>query len=300
MNCIFALMNGGKPLKKTNEINLFLRLVRFPNLLIVVTAQYLAAIFLIGPPSEWLYYLADLKLFLISISTVLIASAGYIINDYYDVKIDTINKPERIVVGKFMSRRTAMKFHSVLNILGIGFGFCVNWKVGGITLIISFLLWLYSVSFKKLPFIGNFLVALLTAGSLLLLIFYYNKNDLLIIIYALFAFFISLVREIIKDIEDMKGDIVFGCKTLPIIFGLRKTKSFLFLIILFFVISLIGLGNRIKPSILVYFIPFVFIPLIWLSLKLLRADSVKDFRHLSLLCKMIMLSGILSMIFIGY
>jgi 4-hydroxybenzoate polyprenyltransferase len=292
-------MTGRKSIKKKTKIGLFLRLIRFPNLLIVAATQYLTVVFLIGPPSQWLSYLTDLKLFLISISTILIASAGYIINDYYDVKIDTINKPERIVVGKFMSRRTAMKFHSVLNLLGIVFAFCVNWKVGTITLIISFLLWLYSVSFKKLPFIGNFLVAILTASSLLLLIFYFKKNDILIIIYAMFAFYISLIREIIKDMEDVKGDAAFGCKTMPIIFGLRKTKSIIFFLIASFVVSLIGLGNSLHSSLILYFIPFVFLPILWLSIKLLRADSVKDFRQLSLMCKGIMLTGILSMIFIG-
>jgi 4-hydroxybenzoate polyprenyltransferase len=293
-------MTGLKSYTKTKSISLFLRLIRFPNLLIVAVSQYLTALFLIGPPSQWLSYLLDIKLFLISISTILIASAGYIINDYYDVKIDTINKPDRIVVGKFMSRRTAMKLHSVLNLLGIGFGFCVNWKVGSICLIISFLLWLYSVSFKKLPLIGNLVVAILTAASLLLLLFYYNKNTILIIAYAQFAFYISLIREIIKDMEDMKGDTAFGCRTLPILFGLRKTKSILFILILCFVISLIVLGNSISLPILIYFIPFIFLPLLWLSIKLLRADSIKDFRHLSLICKGIMVTGISSMLFIGY
>jgi 4-hydroxybenzoate polyprenyltransferase len=274
-------------------------LVRFPNLMILMICQYFTGIFLIGPVSDWWIFLTDPRLLSLCISTLLIASAGYIINDYYDVKIDTINKPDRIVVGKFMNRRTAMKLHTILNFLGIGFGFAVNWKVGFTALIVSFLLWLYSVSLKKLPFVGNLLVALLTASSLLLLIFYFKKNDILIIIYAMFAFYISLIREIIKDMEDVKGDAVFGCKTLPIIFGLRKTKSIIFFLILSFVISLIGLGNSLDSSMLLYFLPFVFLPILWLSIKLLRADSIKDFRQLSLICKGIMLTGILSMVFIG-
>jgi 4-hydroxybenzoate polyprenyltransferase len=281
-----------------NRFSLFLKLVRAPNLMILIITQYFSSIFLIGPATDWLRIITDLRLFLLCLCTLFIAAAGYIINDYYDVKIDTINKPKRIVIGKFMNRRMAMILHFVFNFFGIAFGFGANWKVGTIAIIISFFLWLYSVSLKKLPFVGNFLVALLTAASLLLLIFYFNKNNLLIIIYAQFAFYISLIREMIKDMEDVKGDKVFGCKTLPIILGLRKTKSIIFLLILFFVISLLGLGNSIDRSLIIYFIPFIFIPVLFLSVKLLRADSVKDFRYLSLICKGIMLSGILSMIFI--
>jgi 4-hydroxybenzoate polyprenyltransferase len=284
---------------KSNNVRLFLKLIRFPNLMILFISQYFTSIFLVGPVSDWWLFLTDARLLWLCLSTLLIASAGYIINDYYDVKIDTINKPDRIVVGKFMNRRTAMKLHTALNILGIAFGFLVNWKVGSIALMVSFLLWLYSVSLKKLPFVGNLLVALLTASSLLLLIFYFNRNDILIIIYAMFAFYISLIREIIKDMEDIKGDAAFGCKTMPIIFGIRKTKSIIFFLIVSFVISLIGLGNSFNSSLLLYFIPFVFLPILWLSVKLLRADSIKDFRQLSLMCKGIMLSGILSMLFIG-
>jgi len=230
-------------------------------------------------------------------STLFIAAGGYIINDYYDVKIDMINKPERIVVGMLMKRRTAIVLHIFINLAGIITGFVVNWKVGMISGIISFLLWLYSVWLKKTAFAGNILISLLSAASLLLLIFYYRSNIEVIFIYAIFAFFISLIREIIKDMEDMKGDAAFGSRTLPIIIGIRKTKTILFLLIIVFTSALIISGLRIQMNVLAYLGFFVLPPLIWLSYSLARADSSRDFTRLSFLCKYIMLSGIVSMAF---
>ena len=174
--------------------------------------------------------LSDYKLLLISISTVLIAAAGYIINDYYDVKIDFVNKPERVVVDKLLKRRVVMAAHSILNFAGIGIGFLVSFKIALINFLSALLLWLYSNHLKRLPFVGNVAVALLTGAALLVIAIYYQKNMFLVLVYAIFAFSITLIREIIKDIEDVKGDTVFGCRTLPVIWGIRKTKMIIYLL----------------------------------------------------------------------
>ncbi|HXA01854.1 MAG TPA: geranylgeranylglycerol-phosphate geranylgeranyltransferase [Cytophagaceae bacterium] len=279
------------------KIFLFLKLIRFQNLIIIFVSQYFAAIFLLKGFADWSSVIADPHMFSLSMSTLFIAAGGYIINDYYDVKIDMINKPERIVVGMLMKRRTAIVLHIFINLAGIITGFVVNWKVGMISGIISFLLWLYSVWLKKTAFAGNILISLLSAASLLLLIFYYRSNIEVIFIYAIFAFFISLIREIIKDMEDMKGDAAFGSRTLPIIIGIRKTKTILFLLIIVFTSALIISGLRIQMNVLAYLGFFVLPPLIWLSYSLARADSSRDFTRLSFLCKYIMLSGIVSMAF---
>jgi 4-hydroxybenzoate polyprenyltransferase len=279
------------------KIFLFLKLIRFQNLAIIFISQYFAAIFLLQGIAGWKAVIADPNMFLLSMSTMLIAAGGYIINDYYDVKIDMINKPERIVVGMLMKRRTAIILHTCINLAGILAGFTVNWRVGMISGIISFLLWLYSVWLKKTAFTGNILIALLSTASLLLLIFYYRLNTEVIFIYAIFAFFISLIREIIKDMEDMKGDTAFGCRTLPIIIGIRKTKTILFLLIIIFTSVLILSGLKIQINVLIYLGFFVLPPLLSLSYSLALADSSRDFTRLSFLCKYIMLSGIVSMAF---
>jgi 4-hydroxybenzoate polyprenyltransferase len=274
-------------------LSALLRLTRFWNLIIIGLAQYCTAGFLIGSK-----IILDVDLLLLSASTILIAAAGYIINDYYDVKIDLINKPDRVVIGKSVTRRYAILFHSFLSICGIGIGFLLNWKIGTVNFLSVFFLWLYSNNLKRQPFIGNFVVAVLTGISILIINFLYEGNSSLVSIYSLFAFFMTLVREMIKDMEDLRGDNTFGCKTLPIIWGLRKAKLFVYVTLIFFVISVLYINQIYIGLPMYYFIVFLFVPLGWLVVWLFRADTVKDFYRLSQFCKIIMLLGISSMAFI--
>lgn len=274
-------------------IRALLRLTRFWNLVIIGMAQYFTAVLLID---KRLFY--DWRLFLLATSTAIIAAAGYIINDYYDIKIDLINKPGRVVIGKGITRRYALFFHSVLSLTGIALGFILGWRIGIIHFMSVFLLWWYSNSLKRQPFVGNFVVAWLTAVSVLLVSIVYYSNNPLVIIYALFAFFMTLIREIVKDMEDLKGDNTFGCKTLPIIWGIRKTKWVLYLLLFLLATSVLLLNTRYTQLPLSYFLIFLFVPLGLLLARLLPADTRKDFYWLSQWCKTIMLLGIMSMVFI--
>jgi 4-hydroxybenzoate polyprenyltransferase len=277
----------------SNFIESILKLTRFGNLMIIGFAQYFTAAFLIS--KETIY---DFRLLLLSVSTVLIAAAGYIINDYYDVKIDYINKPDRVVIGRNITRRYAILFHVVLSALGILIGLYLSWRIAAVNVLSVFLLWLYSNNLKRLPFIGNLTVAILTGASIYVVDILYRTNDPLVIIYALFAFFMTLVREIIKDMEDLKGDNTFGCKTLPIVWGIRKTKMIIYIILAIFSISVIVLNQLYEALPFRYYLILLFIPLLWLFLNLVRADMKKDFSWLSTFCKVIMLLGILTMSFV--
>jgi 4-hydroxybenzoate polyprenyltransferase len=276
-----------------NFFKAMLRLTRFWNLAIIGLAQYFAAYFLIGKNS-----VTDWRLFILSASTMLIAAAGYIINDYYDVKIDLINKPERVVVGKKIARRYALLLHTVISLIGVGLGFLLSWKIGAINFLSAFFLWLYSNQLKRLPLIGNLMVAVLTGLSILLLDVLYKTDNALVIIYSLFAFFMTLVREVVKDMEDLKGDNTFGCKTLPIVWGIRKTKVLLYILIAAFSIKVLWMNHIYTRLPIYYFLVFLFVPLGWLLMRLVRADTKKEFYRLSQLCKIIMLLGIVSMVFI--
>lgn len=270
-----------------------LRLTRFWNLLIIGLAQYCTSWFLVGHHTT-----SDPQLFLLAGSTILIAAAGYIINDYYDVKIDLINKPERVVIGKAISRRLAILFHVVLSTTGILIGFYLNWRIGLIHIVSVFLLWLYSNALKRLPFVGNFSVALLTGASIIIVSVLYPPLNVLVWVYALFAFFMTLVREIIKDIEDLKGDDTFGCKTLPIVWGIRPAKQFTYGLLLLFALTVLLLNGLVTPLPMKFFLGFLFIPMMILLFWLIRADTRKDFYRLSQFCKLIMLAGIVSMAFL--
>ena len=210
----------------------YLKMIRVANLVIIAVTQYLTAIFLASPGDNLRSVVLDKGLFLLVLSTVFIAGAGYIINDYYDVKIDFVNKPKRVVVGKTLSRRWVVIGHLVLNIAAIGIGFYLSTTIGIINLIAAFSLWIYSNQLKRLPFIGNLIIGGLTGLTVLVVGQYFSERAYLILCYAVFAGFITLVREIIKDMEDLKGDERFGCKTLPIVWGIPNTKKFIYLILL--------------------------------------------------------------------
>ena len=276
-----------------NFIESWLKLTRFGNLVIIGFAQYFTAAFLIDKQTVY-----DFRLLLLSIATVSIAAAGYIINDYYDVKIDYINKPDRVVIGKNITRRFAILFHVMLSVLGIVIGGYLSWTIAAINILSVFLLWFYSNYLKRLPFVGNLTVALLTASSIYLVDALYRTHSALVIIYAIFAFFMTLVREIIKDMEDLRGDNTFGCKTLPIVLGIRKTKVIIYVLLAIFSIIVIVLNQLISALPFQYYLVLLFTPLAWFLGRLIRADMKKDFSWLSTFCKVIMLLGIVSMVFI--
>lgn len=261
--------------------------------MIIAFAQVFTAVFLVEAP-----VFSDLRFYLLCLSTVLVAAGGYVINDYYDVKIDYVNKPERVVIGKGITRRYALFFHTVLSLSGVAIGFLVQWQIGVINFLSAFLLWWYSNSLKRQPFIGNFVVALLTGLSIILVNVLYDQENGFVIIYALFAFFMTLIREIVKDMEDLKGDNTFGCRTLPIVFGLRKTKVILYILLLLFAGTVLLLNAWFTKFHLYYFLLSLFVPLGFLLARLIRADTKRDFYWLSQWCKVIMLLGVSSMVFI--
>lgn len=275
----------------------FANLVRLPNLLIISLSQYLTAVFLCGETYDFSGYLADEKLLLLILSTTMIAAAGYIINDYYDVKIDYINRPDRVIVGRVLKRRVVMAAHIILNTAALLIGLYLGWKIAALHLFSIFLLWLYSNQLKRLPFIGNVAVSLLIAMALAAVGLYYQNHQPLIYTYAFFAFGINLIREILKDIEDLKGDNAFGCRTLPIVWGIRRTKDFLFILTLIYAGSLFYFTTKVgNPTLTVYFF-FLLAPVSYLLYLLTKADTRKAFARLSFFCKIIMLAGILSMVF---
>ena len=276
----------------------FLRLIRVQNLLIVIGTQYLARIALIGPREGWPRLLLDRNLALLSFSTVCIAAAGYIINDYFDVKIDIVNKPDRVIIGRYLRRRWAMLAHQILNFVGIAIGLYLSKWVFLLDVVSVTLLWFYSANFKRQPFIGNFVVSFLTGLSLVVLAVYYRREVDLLLIYALFSFCISLVREIIKDMEDVKGDARFGCRTLPIIWGIRRTKTLVYAILATFIVILFLMGHSLGNEQLSWIFMILMIPVAWLIYRLVFADTRREFSYLSSLCKLIMLMGVMSMVWV--
>jgi len=276
----------------------FVKIIRPENLLMVAFAQLMTAFFLVRTTGSGLPVLQDYHLYLLIISTVILTASGYMINDYYDVKIDYVNRPKEVVIGKGMKRRMVMILHTVMNVTGILIGLVVHPKIGAITFVAAFLLWLYSNSLKRLPFIGNLTVASLTGLAIWIIGIYYQKSELLIITYAIFAFFINLMREILKDIEDRNGDRKHGCKTLPIVLGFRKTKNIIFIIAFLFVTAILFVTFKINEPLLFLYFGGLSLFFVAFMVKIYKADRKSHFTELSTISKILMLTGILSMGFL--
>ena len=274
----------------------FLRLVRMPNLLILVLTQYLTRILLVGPRGDWRQIVTDPKMLVLSLATVCIAAAGYIINDYFDVKIDIVNKPERVIIGRYLKRRVAMGTHQILNVAGVLLGLLVSKWVFLINVFSVTLLWFYSERFKRTTLVGNLVVSLLTALSVLVVTVVYPENRKLVLIYALFSFAITLVREIIKDMEDVRGDASHGCRTLPIVWGIRRTKVVVYCLIAAFITTLYLMAHSLSNLTLAWLFTALLLPIAWLVYRLVFADTRREFARLSTLCKYIMLLGLATMV----
>jgi len=281
-------------------VKTYLRLIRFPNLVLIVLSQALVQACLLAAGVNW-GMVARPGFAALTLSTVFIAAAGYIINDYYDVKIDAINKPERMLVGKAIRRRRAMFAHLVLSVAGVAIGLALAIPVGLINMGAVLLLWGYSARLKKMLLIGNVVIALLAASMLLVVAVYNDALNRITLGYALFAFLISLIREIIKDMEDVKGDASFDCRTLPIVAGIRNTKLVLYPLVALFLVFLLVVVFHRRTALLFdsYMLLLVLLPSVWLVIKLARSDRRRDFAYLSSLNKFIMLTGILSMLLVG-
>ena len=282
-------------IKKTTAM---FHLIRFTNLLMIVVSQYIAAVYLVFKGAYWGDTLLRKDLFILVLATVCIAAGGNIINDYFDVKIDSINKPQRLIIDHTVTRRKALLWHLLLTLAGIVLGVFLSNPIGFLYAGTGILLWLYSYRYKRKPFIGNLLIALLTAIAVYLPALLSHDPNLLLLFFAVVSFFISLLREIIKDIEDMKGDGQFDCETIPLVYGLRKTKQILMGIIAGFMVVLMIMAlfiNILSITVLVF---FTLLALLGLLIKLLPADTKKEFSILSKYCKWLMLAGVLSMMIV--
>jgi 4-hydroxybenzoate polyprenyltransferase len=309
-------------------VKAFFKLIRWPNLFFIALTQFLFYYFIFFPLTNQGFKLSnnsDFLFYLLVTASVLIAAGGYIINDYFDLHIDNINKPEKVVVDKIVKRRWTIVWHLIFSFAGIiisGYLSFVThkWIILLANILSVLLLWIYSTHFKRKLLIGNITIALLTAWVIIVIYFFvggtfinstswinehyhYDIRKLFkfTILYAGFAFVMSLIREAVKDLEDINGDAQFHCKTMPIKWGVPVTKMFIAVWMVVCIVCLlilqiyawqIGWKNSAVYSTLI-----IIFPLLFSLKKLYKASNSKDFHQLSTYLKLIMLAGILSMVF---
>jgi 4-hydroxybenzoate polyprenyltransferase len=306
----------------------YLKIIRFPNLLIVAATQYLMRWFIIQPMlkvNEFSLQMTELNFFLLVLSTVCITAGGYVINDYFDTRSDNLNCPNEVIVGKAISRRVAMFLHTFLNATGILTGIYVSFKTGKplfsiLFIFVSGFLWFYSTTYKRQFLLGNLIVASLAALvpfivalfeiPLLnqayretLVLFKTDFNYILAWVggFSIFAFLTNLIREIIKDMEDYEGDSAYGCNTLPIVLGVKNSKLIICSLIVATISLMAGVYFKylsINPSgekdyiVFFYILIFLIAPLVYLIWKIYISKSKGDYHFASTLVKLIMIAGL--------
>ena len=310
----------------------FLNLIRWKNLLIVILTMVLMRYAVLAPvlskigvallkgtgeevPMILQFSLIDFILLIAA--TVFLTAGGYVINDYFDIKTDLINKG-RVIVGTRIPRRQAMMWHNIFNIVGVSLGFYISWKagylwLGTMFLVVSGLLYFYSASYKRQFLIGNLVVATLVGMVPLLVVIYewpalyryYSVNasslpDFNFIIYwiggfSVFAFLTTLTREIIKDIEDFEGDIAYGRNTVPVVTGILAAKIIsVSLVVITIVLLYLTWYFFINDSItLIYLSVAIILPLVYVIFKVVVSSNKKQLHNASSIMKVAMLTGIL-------
>ncbi|MFM7672724.1 MAG: geranylgeranylglycerol-phosphate geranylgeranyltransferase [Bacteroidota bacterium] len=299
----------------------FLRLIRWPNLVFIAITQWMVYSCLYRP----LFHTSlpeydDRSIYYWIIASVFIAAAGYVINDYFDINIDEVNRPDRQVLDKIISRRWAMLWHFMLSALGVGFtALAINWNTHAYLFLANLgcviALWFYSTRLKKTLLVGNVLIALLTSWTIwVIFLSRFSWSELfgntseaqqkftrVVLLYTAFSFVITLIREAVKDMEDRIGDARAGCRTLPIVWGFPAAKVYTSV----WTVVLIGLLILLQAYVLpfgwwpasLYALSALIVPLVIFLTRLIVAQQPSDFTLLSRLLKWVMLAGILSMIF---
>ncbi|GGC95537.1 prenyltransferase [Flavobacterium lutivivi] len=300
----------------------YIKLFRVKNLLMIALMQYIIRYGFLKLQNVGLA-LNDWMFALLVLATVLIAAAGYVINDVYDIETDEINKPGKNQIGKTISEEMGFNIFIGLNIVALIIGFYLSNKIMktsflGIFIISSMLLYLYATSWKKIAIVGNLIIALLTAFSVLIIGMFdiipaiYSENEALmktllsiLFDYALFAFLVNFLREIVKDIEDINGDYNQGMNTLPILIGTQRTAkiSAIFglaiVCVLFWYINKNLMDNGLLIATIYGLIALV-APLVFFSIKIWSAKTQKEFHLMSSLLKLVIFLGILFILIINY
>jgi 4-hydroxybenzoate polyprenyltransferase len=267
--------------------------------------------------------LADWQYVFLVLATVCIAAGGYVINDIFDQQTDNFNKPSKTIIGRKISEAIGYNIYVALTVIGVGIGFYLSNVIlrpsfATIFILIASLLYIYATSLKQMLIIGNIVIALLLSFSVLIIgifdlypaTYEGNQQEMgvlfsILIDYATFAFIINLIREIVKDLEDVNGDYNQGMNTLPIILGIRRTTnvvlglSVLPLVILLYYINEYFVSNDLFLANIYCLITLVG-PLLYFSIKCYSAKSKKDFYHLSTVLKIVLFFGILSIAVIAY
>jgi len=280
-------------------ISLF-SVIRLYNIFIIIIAQYFTSIFIISIDNSISSILFDFQLFLLILSSSIAIASGYIINNFYDYEKDLINKPVKSKIDKVVRKRTKLSLYIILNFLCIYTSSLVSWKSVLFFSIYIFMIWFYSHKLKRILFVGNIVSSLLSVIPFLIILIYYKNFELIIFMYAIFLFLVVYMREIIKDLENIKGDFTLNYRTIPVVYGEQLSKYLLMVISFIVVIIVCFLLTYFDTGMMYYYYYLSIVILLLFTIILQKYNSKKYYNLLHNLLKFLIVLGVLSIVLIDF
>ncbi|UWX54624.1 geranylgeranylglycerol-phosphate geranylgeranyltransferase [Maribacter litopenaei] len=273
--------------------------VRGYNLLIIILAQYLASIYILAPDLPLRQVVFDLNLFVIVIASILVIAAGYIINNFYDAEKDLINKPRKTMLDRLVSQRFKLSTYFVLNFLAVFAASYVSFRAVLFFSAYIFGIWLYSHKLKKIPFIGNFVSATLAITPFFAVFVYYKNFETVIFVHAMFLFLLILARELVKDLENISGDVAQNYHTIPIIYGVGVSKSLIAVLMLLTLIPALLLIFKFNVGYMNYYFAGCILLFLLFLVILFKSRTRKHFLWLHNILKLVIVVGVFSILLIN-
>ena len=281
------------------KLSALLSLVRWYNIFFLALSQYLAVLFVLNDIHDWQKTLLNANLHLIVFASLFSVAAGYLINNFYDLERDLINRPNKTLYEKLVKQSTSLRLYFFFNFVAAILALSVSWNVFFFFSVFIFFLWFYSHKLKKIPFVGNLVASALAITPFFAIFIFYHLENLLIFTYVSFILVVILIREIIKDLEAIKGDVILGYATLPTTIGLRQTK----LLILFLTaLSMIPAGLIFYKTGFTgasYYLIIGETGLIISLMALFPTERTEDFALLNNIYRILIIGGIFSLILIS-
>ena len=273
-------------------------IIRGYNILVIALAQYLASVYILSPDLPLRDVVLDLNLFIIVLASALVIAAGYIINSFYDSEKDLINKPRKSMLDRLVSQRTKISAYFTLNFLAVFLASYVSFRAVFFFSAYIFGIWFYSHKLKRIPLLGNIVSALLAITPFFAVFVYYKNFEPVIFVHAIYLFLLILVRELIKDMESMAGDMAQGYKTLPLMYGTVVSKSLASLLVLLSLLPALLLIYTFDVGYMyLYFIGSILMLVLFLAL-LWKSKTKKHYVWLHNILKFIIVSGVFSILLI--
>lgn len=281
-----------------SKILSFFSVVRGYNIFVIALAQYLASIFILSPEIRALDVILDYQLFILVLASSLTIASGYIINNFYDAKKDLINRPKKVMIDRLVSQQTKLKVYFAINFIVVLIAYIVSWRASLFFSVYIFLIWFYSHKLKKYPIIGNITAAVLAVLPFFGILLYYKNFYHVIFAHAIFLFLLIFIRELIKDLENIQGDLVTNYRTIPVLFGEKTTKTIITVLTIATVVPVYFLIDVFKVGYMDIYFYLSLLGLLFFLLKLWKSKTKPEYLKLHFLLKFIIVAGVFSIVLI--